>query len=138
MIKNIPSALLLAALLATHPSARGEQGSAKSKSTAKKSTGQNAAAASAAYVPKAKAAMAKRWAAELAPHMAEFSVGDLNVTFKLNAEGQVTEFTVAQNSSNEAFAKFCEQFVRGTKFEKPPAAALKDGLLEIPFTFTIL
>ncbi len=82
--------------------------------------------------------MAKRWGTELAPHMAEFSQGDLNVTFKLDAEGKVTEFTVLKNSSNEPFTKFCEQFVRGTKFEKPPASALTQGQLEIPFTFTIL
>ena len=55
-----------------------------------------------------------------------------------DATGAVTEFTVVANTSNAAFAKFCEQFVRETKFEKPPAVALEDGQIEIPFTFTIL
>lgn len=138
MIKKILSALLLAAFLAMHPSVHGQEAPAKSKSTAKKSAGKSGVPSAAAYVPKVKAAMAKRWATELAPHMAEFSQGDLNVTFKLDAEGAVAEFTVLKNSSNDAFAKFCEQFVRGTTFEKPPASALTQGQLEIPFTFTIL
>jgi TonB family protein len=138
MTKKILSALLPAVFLATHPFAQGQEAPAKSKAPAKKSAGKGGAQTSGAYVPKAKAAMAKRWATELAPHMAEFSQGDLNVTFKLNAEGAVTEFTVLKNSSNDAFAKFCETFVRETKFEKPPASSLTEGQLEIPFTFTIL
>ena len=85
-----------------------------------------------------KAALAKRWGDAVAARMSEFSHGDTNVTFKLDATGAVTEFTVVANTSNAAFAKFCEQFVRETKFEKPPAVVLEDGQLEIPFTFTIL
>jgi TonB family protein len=69
--------------------------------------------------------------------MSEFDRGSASVKFKLDAEGKVTEFAVAENTSNEAFAKFCEQFVRETEFEKPPAKGLKEGLIEIPFTFTI-
>ncbi len=138
MTTKLLSALLLAAALATQPSARGEETPAKAKGPAKKSAGKSGAPSATGYIPKAKAAMGKRWAAELAPHMAEFSPGDLNVTFKLGAEGAVTEFIVLKNSSNDAFAKFCEKFVRETAFEKPPAGALTDGQLEIPFTFTIL
>lgn len=138
MTKKLLSALLPAVLLATHPFAHGQEAPAKPKSPVKKSAGKGGAQTSAAYGSKVKAAMAKRWATELAPHMAEFSQGDLNVIFRLNAEGAVTEFTVLKNSSNAAFAKFCEQFVRETKFEKPPASSLAEGQLEIPFTFTIL
>lgn len=138
MTKKFLSALLLITALASHPSARSEAPSAKSKSPAKKPAVKGGAQTAAAYTPKAKAAMGKRWATELAPHMAEFSQGDLNVIFKLNAEGAVTEFTVLKNTSNEPFAKFCEKFVRETPFEKPPTSALADGQLEIPFTFTIL
>jgi len=121
--------LLLAALLATHAHAQSP-----AKNTKGKSSGQTLAS----YLPKVKAALGARWAAALAPLMADSAVGSVNVTFKLDADGKVTDFAVVANSSNEAFAKFCEQFVRETKFEKPPASALKDGLLEIPFTFTIL
>ena len=138
MTKKILSALLLAAFLATHPSAHSQEAPAKSKSPVKKSAVKSGAQTAATYAPKAKAAMGKRWASELAPHMAEFSQGDLNVTFKLDAEGNVAGFTVLKNTSNDAFAKFCEEFVRGTKFEKPPASSLTEGQLEIPFTFTIL
>jgi TonB family protein len=91
----------------------------------------------ASYIPTVKAAFAKRWAETVQPRMTEFDRGSASVKFKLDAEGKVTEFAVAENTSNEAFAKFCEQFVRETEFEKPPAKALKEGLIEIPFTFTI-
>ncbi len=138
MTKKFLSALLLITALAAHPSVRGQEPSAKSKSPAKKPAGKSGAQTPATYTPKVKAAMGKRWATELAPHMAEFSQGDLNVIFKLNAEGAVTEFTVLKNTSNDPFAKFCEKFVRETPFEKPPANALTNGQLEIPFTFTIL
>lgn len=91
----------------------------------------------AAYLPKVKAAFALRWAETVQPRMAEFTQGKVSVAFKLDAEGKVAEFAVTENTSNEAFATFCEQFVRETEFEKPPVKALADGLLEIPFTFWI-
>jgi TonB family protein len=89
-------------------------------------------------MPKVKAALAARWAAALEPRMSEFSAGNMKVAFTLDADGKVTDFTVIANTSNEPFEKFCEQFVRETQFETPPAGALTDGQLEIPFTFTIL
>src|SRR5205807_6955302 len=102
------------------------------------SRGKNPAQWITAYTPKVKAALAARWAAELTPRMSEFATGNVSVAFKLDAEGKVTDFAVTANTSNEPFAKFCEQFVRETKFEKPPAGALADRQIEIPFTFTIL
>jgi TonB family protein len=121
--------LLLATLLVAHAHAQSPAKSAKGKGS-----GQTLAS----YLPKVKAALGARWAAALEPRMADFAVGSANVTFKLDADGKVTDFAVVANSSNGAFAKFCEQLVRETKFEKPPASALTDGALEIPFTFTIL
>ena len=107
---------------------------ARPKPSAKKSAAQLLAA----YTPKVKAALAAQWADALTPRMSEFSPGNLIVAFKLDAEGKVTDFAVTANTSNAPFAKFCEQFVRDTKFETPPAGALTDGQLEVPFTFTIL
>jgi outer membrane biosynthesis protein TonB len=129
---------LLVAMLAAHAAAQNPEAPALPQPVAKPAKSKAATQAIAAYVPKVKAALAKRWGDEVAAHMSEFSHGDTNVTFKLDATGAVTEFTVVANTSNAAFAKFCEQFVRETKFEKPPAVALEDGQLEIPFTFTIL
>lgn len=138
MIKRTLLPLFITTLLAAHAPAQSAGDSAKPKTTAKKTQGKSSAQSFAAYMPKVKAALAKRWAAALAPRMAELSQGTLSVTFKLDAEGKVTDFAVAANTSNEPFAKFCEQFVRETDFEKPPAGALTGGQLEIPFTFTIL
>lgn len=111
---------------------------AKAKVPAKKSKGKNSAQLLAAYTPKVKAALAAQWSAAVTPHLAEFSPGNVIAAFKLDADGKVTDFAVTANTSNEPFAKFCEQFVRETKFETPPAGALTDGQLEIPFTFIIL
>ena len=88
-------------------------------------------------MPKVKAALAARWAEAVTPRMKEFVPGNLSVSFKLDAEGKVTDVTVTANTTNEPFAKFCDQFLRDTKFETPPPNALADGRLEIPFTFTI-
>jgi TonB family protein len=128
--------LLATALLAAHAPAQNADEPAKSP--AKKSRGKSSGQTLSSYMPKVKAALAARWGAALAPRMADFAVGSVSVTFKLDATGAVTDFAVVANTSNEPFAKFCEQFVRETKFEKPPAGALTDGQLEIPFTFTIL
>jgi TonB family protein len=91
----------------------------------------------AAYVPTVKLAFAARWQEAVTPLMKDFIPGNVSVLFKLDGEGKVTDFTVTQNTSNEAFAKFCEQFVRETPFEKPPEKALAEGHVEIPFTFWI-
>ena len=91
----------------------------------------------AAYMPTVKAAFSLRWGESVTPLLKDFTTGSVSAIFKLDAEGQVLDFAVTQNTSNEAFAKFCEQFVRETAFEKPPAKALVDGQVQIPFTFSI-
>ncbi len=130
---------LITALLPAHAHAQNPGAATKPKTAAKSTKGRSSKAQLiAAYTVKAKAAMAATWADALKPRMADFAVGSVTTTFKLDAEGKVAEFAVTANTSNEAFAKFCEEFVRATKFEKPPVGALTEGQLEIPFTFTIL
>jgi len=137
-IRTLLLPLFAAVLLAAHAPAQSTESPPRPKTTAKKAKGKSPAQLLAAYTPKVKAALSARWAAALTPRMSEFSPGNVNVTFRLDGEGKVTDFAVSANTSNEPFAKFCEQFVRETKFETPPAGALTDGQLEIPFTFTIL
>lgn len=91
----------------------------------------------AAYMPTVKAAFSERWGEAVTPLLKDFNPGNVSVLFKLDPEGKVTDFSVTQNTSNEAFAKFCEQFVRETVFERPPEKALAAGQVEIPFTFWI-
>ena len=130
--------LFIAAHLTALAPALHAEPPAKSKTTAKTSKGKSSAQLLAAYTPKVKTALAAQWSAAVSPHLSEFSPGNVIATFKMDADGKVTEFAVTANTSNEPFAKFCEQFVLETKFETPPAGALTDGQLEIPFTFTIL
>ena len=136
MYKHILPALFIAALLAAH--APAQNADTPPKPAGKKAKGKSSGQSLASYMPKVKAALAARWAAALAPRMNEFATGNVSVTFRLDATGVVTDFAVGTNTSNEPFAKFCEQFVRETKFEKPPDGTLTDGSLEIPFNFTIL
>ena len=130
--------LFIASCLAAFAPTLHAATAAKAKATAKKTTAKSSAQLLSAFTPKVKAALATQWAAAVAPHLAEFSPGNVIAAFKMDADGKVTEFTVSANTSNDAFAKFCEQLVRETKFETPPAGALTDGQLEIPFTFTSL
>ena len=89
----------------------------------------------AAYMPKVKAALGKGWADSIKERAAEFQPGNVSITFKLDDTGKVTEVKTTENSSNAAFGKFCEDYVRGIQFDPPPAKALDQGTLEIPFTF---
>jgi TonB family protein len=91
----------------------------------------------AAYMPKVKAALGKRWSESLKPRLTEFSPGSVALIFTLDAEGKVTDVKLGENTSNEPFGRFCEQFVRETVFEAPPARVLTDGRIEVPFTFWI-
>ena len=89
------------------------------------------------YTKTVKGKLGAHWQ-EVAPaKISEFTSGSLSITFKVDAEGKVVEFALKANTSNEALADFCEQVVRGTVFDKPPARALTNGQLEIPFNFTV-
>ena len=107
------------------------------KKTARRPTPKTPEQLLAAFMPKVKSALAGRWAAAVTARMTEFSPGNLSVNFTLDAEGKVTAVAVTANTSNEPFAKFCDEFVRETKFEPPPSGSLADGQIQIPFTFTI-
>jgi periplasmic protein TonB len=91
----------------------------------------------AAYMSKVKAAFSLRWSDEVTPKLNEFQSGSLSAVFHIDAQGKVIDFAVSDNTSNAAFAQFCEQFVRSTEFDPPPTRSLKDGTLEIPFTFKV-
>lgn len=107
-------------------------------SAAPKPTRSNAAATTlSGYMPKVKAALAKDWGTALAPRTADFLPGNLSLVFTLNSSGAVTEVKITDNSSNEAFAKFCDTYVRGIQFDAPPPRTLQNGTLEIPFTFSL-
>lgn len=110
---------------------------AQPKKTVRRSVPKTPEQLFAAYMPKVKSALAARWAAAVTARMTEFSPGNLSVNFTLDAEGKVTAVAITANTSNEPFAKFCDEFVRETKFEPPPSGALADGQVQIPFTFTI-
>lgn len=87
------------------------------------------------YMPKVKAALGKGWADSLKEKASEFQPGNVSIVFKIDAAGKVADVKTTENSSNAAFGKFCEDYVRAVEFAPPPPKALEDGTLEIPFTF---
>ena len=137
MIKRTLLPLFITTLLAAHTPAQSASDSSKPKTTAKKTQGKSSAQSFAAYMPKVKAALAKRWADAVTKHMREFTPGTVDVVIKINARGRVADVAVKTNTSNAGFAKFCEEFIRESTFVEPPAGALTEGLVEIPFTFII-
>ena len=126
--------LLLTVLSATPAPAQ----TAKPKATpAKKPAGKTAAELIVGYTPRVKASLRVRWADAVTKHMREFTPGTVDVVIKINARGRVADVAVKTNTSNAGFAKFCEEFIRESTFVEPPAGALTEGLVEIPFTFII-
>lgn len=89
----------------------------------------------AAFMPKVKGTLGKGWEAAVKQHAAEFIPGNVSLKFKLDGEGKVAAITIMENSSNAAYGKFCEEYVRALQFDAPPPRILQDGTLEIPFTF---
>jgi len=130
---------ILLLLLVTSPFAMPVSAqTGKSKSApAKKPAGKTSADLVASYTPRVKASLRVRWGDAVTKHMREFAPGTVDVVFKINANGKVTDVAVKTNTSNATFAQFCVQFIRETAFVDPPAGALTDGQVEIPFTFII-
>ena len=89
------------------------------------------------YIGSVKTAFAARWVDAATPLLNDFRTGSVSVVFKLDADAKVLDVKVTDNTSNDAFAKFCEKFVRETPFGKPPPNALTHGQIEVPFTFKI-
>lgn len=69
------------------------------------------------------------------------SVGSVRVRFTVMPDGTITGVTVEANDSSRRHADVCVEAIRETKLKPIPpevTAALADGKLEIPFTFTLL
>jgi TonB family protein len=69
------------------------------------------------------------------------SVGSVRVRFTVMPDGRIGDVTVEANDSSRRHADVCVEAIRETKLEPIPpevSAALADGKLDIPFTFTLL
>lgn len=93
-----------------------------------------------AYMKGMSNTIGSRWNYYVKERMEWLSVGSVRVTFSVDQQGRVRDVKVVANDSNRNFADVCVQAIRDSKLEPLPPEALallKDGKLEVPFTFTL-
>jgi TonB family protein len=87
-----------------------------------------------------KSMIGSRWHLYTKSQMQRLTPGSVWVTFTLDANGHVGTIRIEENTSNAALAELCIRAIRESEFAAVPEDArdrLRDGVLEIPFTFTI-
>jgi TonB family protein len=94
----------------------------------------------AAYMKQVSRAIGARWNQVIRSRMDSLETGSVKVRFKVGPDGVVREAVLEQNSANREFSELCLEVVRAVELEPPPPEAgplLRNGLLEIPFTFSL-
>jgi TonB family protein len=89
---------------------------------------------------KVKSMIGSRWHYYTKSQMDRLTPGSVWVTFTLDASGRVGTVRIEENTSNSALAELCIRAIRESEFSSVPEEArdrLVDGVLQIPFTFTI-
>ena len=85
-------------------------------------------------------AIGSRWQYYVKQHGDIITTGVTRVTFFVTKDARIQDVRVINNTSNESFAQICSQSVREAELASAPADAfdvMKDGRLEITFTFTL-
>jgi TonB family protein len=93
-----------------------------------------------AYMKAVSRAIGARWNVLVKQRMDSLETGSLKVRFRVAADGTVREVTVEHSTANRQFTDICLEVVRQARLDPPPPEAqplLKDGLLDIPFTFSL-
>jgi TonB family protein len=94
----------------------------------------------AAYMKSVSRAIGARWNLLIKSRMDSLETGMAKVRFRVAADGSVREVMLEQSTANREFSDLCQDVVRQAQLDPPPAEAktlLKNGLLEIPFTFSL-
>ncbi len=94
----------------------------------------------AAYMKQVSRAIGARWNQVIRSKMDSLETGSVKVRFKVAADGAVHEVILEQSSANREFSELCLDVIRAAELDPPPPEAaplLKQGLLEIPFTFSL-
>lgn len=94
----------------------------------------------AVYKKQISEAIGSRWLYYVKQRMDVVTIGIVQVSFFVTKEGRVQDVQVLNNTSNESFAQLCQQSVLEAEFAPAPPEtfdAMKDGRLEITFTFNL-
>ncbi|NBV87337.1 MAG: energy transducer TonB [Verrucomicrobia bacterium] len=94
----------------------------------------------AAYMKSVSRAVGARWNILVKSRMDALDTGSAKVRFGVSIDGKVGQVVLEQCTANREFADLCLEVVRQADLDPPPPEALplmKDGLLEIPFTFSL-
>lgn len=94
----------------------------------------------AVYMKSVSRAMAARWNELIKPRMDSLDTGSAKVRFRVAMNGSVREVRLESCTANKEFADLCLDVVKQTRLDPPPPEAkplLRDGLLDIPFTFSL-
>ncbi len=84
-------------------------------------------------------AVGSRWHYYVKQRNDLITTGVARMTFFVTKEGRIQDVRVIDNTSNETFAIICAQSIREAELPPPPAEtfeAMKDGRMEVPFSFT--
>jgi TonB family protein len=94
----------------------------------------------AAYMKSVSRAIGARWNVLVKEKMDLLDTGSVKVRFKIASDGTVRDVVVEHSTANRQFSEICMGVVRAATLDPPPEEArplLRDGLLEIPFTFSL-
>ena len=93
-----------------------------------------------AYMKAVSRAIGARWNVLVKQRMDTLDTGSVKVRFRVAGDGSVREVTIEHSSANRQFADICLEVVRQARLDPPPEEAqslMKEGLLDIPFTFSL-
>ena len=85
-------------------------------------------------------AIGSRWYYYVDDRMSLLSIGTVDVTFRVNANGKVSGLRVLHSNSNESLTDCSVRSIMDAKLPPIPpdvAATLQGGTLEIDYSFTI-
>ncbi len=103
--------------------------------------GVNAARAPmAVYMKSVSRAIGARWNVLVKSRMDSLDTGSAKVKFRVAMDGSVREVRLEHSTANQEFSELCLDVVRQAQLDAPPPEAkalLRDGLLDIPFTFSL-
>jgi TonB family protein len=93
-----------------------------------------------AYMKAVSRAIGARWNVLVKQRMDSLDTGSVKVRFRVAVDGSVRDVNVEHSTANRQFIDICLEVVRQARLDPPPAEAeplLRDGLLDIPFTFSL-
>ncbi len=94
----------------------------------------------AVYMKSVSRAIGARWNVLVKSRNDSLDTGSAKVKFRVAMDGSVREVKLEHCTANQEFSELCLDVVRQSHLDPPPPEAkvlLRDGLLDIPFTFSL-